>query len=350
MSFSVLSINRWAKNLEGKFAGPPLVEARIHYKLGMAYYKIRDHRAAIPHMARAIEINREQPGGRASPVVVNYLAICCSGAGRYSEAERLFDELIEAERLNPGDVDLLSWYKCNLACVYVEQGRYEEAKQLLLDTMGSGTEWWKRWSPEGKPYLGHLAEAYLYQGLYGKAERQFCQFLDDRGDVALGHPTLPSLGYVYMAQSRYDEAQDLFTKGIEFCNRELPGKNHPTTLAYMNGLAVLRTKQNQYAAAEGLFRETLEAREAKLGEDHPSTLTTKNDLAVLYKVQARYDEAQSLLIEAVEGRLLKLGDKHAYTQESLNHLIELYEAWGEPEKAEKWRASLTRRDDVVKRD
>jgi len=33
---------------------------------------------------------------------------------------------------------------------------------------------------------------------------------------------------------------------------------------------------------------------------------------------------------------------HPHTIESLNNLIALYEAWNKPEKAEKWRATLTK--------
>ena len=57
-------------------------------------------------------------------------------------------------------------------------------------------------------------------------------------------------------------------------------------------------------------------------------------------LQGRYQGTEELLFEAVKGRRLKLGDTHPHTLQSLNNLINLYEAWGEPEKAEEWRAKL----------
>jgi len=63
---------------------------------------------------------------------------------------------------------------------------------------------------------------------------------------------------------------------------------------------------------------------------------------MMYKEQARYEEAEKLLLEAVEGRRLKLGEKHPHTIESLNNLIDLYEAWNKPEKANPWRAKLSK--------
>jgi tetratricopeptide (TPR) repeat protein len=117
-------------------------------------------------------------------------------------------------------------------------------------------------------------------------------------------------------------------------------------LDFVNGVAVLRTKQKQYDEAESLFKEALKGRRQKLYEDHPATLESKNDLAVLYKEQNRYDEAEKFLLDAVNGRRLKLGDTHPHTIKSWNNLIELYEDWKKPENVNQWRAKLTQTEAV----
>jgi serine/threonine protein kinase/TolA-binding protein len=332
-------------NLEGKFQDQPIVKARIHFTLGQAYRHLFNHKAAIPHWARAYQIYQEQYGenSAATIIVKNWLAFEYYGDGQYNRAEQLFDELIEGP--NPEKIGLLLTWKGNLACVYVEQGRYEEAERFFLTSLETKTPWWEYWAPKGNPYLIHLADVYLYQGRNKEAEHLFSQFMVDHGDTALGHRIMYRLGYLYMTQERYEEAEDLFIKGIEYGNRELPGKDHSTTLSYMNGLAVLRTKQKQYEDAERLFNDVLEARKRKLGENHPHTLETKNDLAVLYKEQAQYEKAEPLLIDAVKGRRLKLSDIHPHTLESWHNLIELYEAWGKPEKANEWRGKLVQIED-----
>ena len=152
--------------------------------------------------------------------------------------------------------------------------------------------------------------------------------------------SMDGLGRLYVAQERYEEAEEQFIKGIDAGNRWLAGKNHPATLRIINDLAVLRKKQKQYQDAERLFREALEARSLKLGEDHPDTLESKNDLAVLYREQARYEDAERLLMEALKGREAKLGPGHPDTIESLKQLVTLYESWGKPDEAKKWRAKL----------
>ena len=334
-----------SKNLEGKFEDQPIVEAQIRWQLGMAYRALGDIRAEVPHLARSYQLRREQFGEHKSPTTYtkNYLALAYSRAGQYGEAERLFDELIEAS--NPENNRTLPGYKCNLALVYKGQGRYKEAERLFVEMLETDTPWWEWWSPEGKPYLDHLADIYLYQGHYEEAEKLFKETMETKGRKGSSDPgaavhSMYGLGYLYMIQERYEEAEEFFTKGIKAGRSELPGKDHPLTLRNVNGLAVLRTKQKQYEEAERLFHEALEVRKLKLGNDHPDTLESINDLSVLYKEQARHDEAEKFLLEALEGRRLKLGDKHLHTQESMNNLIELYEAWGKSEKAKEWRAKL----------
>jgi hypothetical protein len=67
------------------------------------------------------------------------------------------------------------------------------------------------------------------------------------------------------------------------------GKDHPYTLRHVNGLGVLRTKQERYEEAKALFDRTSEGRKLKLGEDHPYTLETINDLGVLRTEQPQYE-------------------------------------------------------------
>jgi len=116
-------------------------------------------------------------------------------------------------------------------------------------------------------------------------------------------------------------------------------------LDFINGVAVLRTKQKQFDHAESFFNEALKGRLHKLGDTHPDTLQSKNDLALLYKEQGLYDKAEQLLLEAVKGRRLKLGDTHPHTIESWNNLIALYEAWNKPEKAKEWRMKFEQIED-----
>lgn len=316
-----------SKNLESRFDDQPLVEAQIRWYLGAAYRELWDYRAAIPHLKHAYQLRKAHLGEDAEPTMVtkNYLAISYERAGRYKEAEQLFKEL-----MNQKEVTVLRSLKSNLACVHIEQGRYEEAEPVFLGMLKTENPQWKRWA-----YM-HLGDIYFRQGLYDKAESMFDQFMDTHGGNAPRSRVFPHLGYVYMAQERYGEAMDLFTRGIDLGTREFPGKNHPITLSYMNGLAVLYTKLGKYSDAEGLFAEVREIRQQKLGSSHPHTLETLSDFGVLRREQGQYAEAETLLTKALKARQIKLGPDHPACFESMHELGLLYMAQDRYEDAELW--------------
>ena len=54
------------------------------------------------------------------------------------------------------------------------------------------------------------------------------------------------------------------------------GKEHPSTLASMNNLALLLNSQGKYEEAVAMHRQTLALSVKVLGHKHPSTLTSIN--------------------------------------------------------------------------
>jgi len=233
----------------------------------------------------------------------------------------------------------------NLAITYVGMGRYEEAEQLLTNSLQDidGIELRAR-----RAYRRHLGEIYREQGKYAAAEDALLETLNScrqlPGSDLSRHSRvvrcINELARLYVMQGRYEEADSLFSEGIEIGECQLPGKDHPFTLRHVNGLGVLRTQQGQYEEAKTLFSRALEGRKLKLGEDHPHTLESKNDLAVLYKEQGDYAKAEPLLLDALHGRESTLGPNHPHTLDALRQLVALYESWNRPDEAAKWRAQL----------
>jgi len=388
-------LNSASKSLEGRFENQPLVEAEICWTLARNYHFLHEHGAAIPFYERAYQIRKEQLGELAEPTLIakTQLGFSQIFAGQFKEAERTFDELIaQSRQLDPANIIFPNSWKCRLSIVYKAMGRYEEAERLMLETWNGGRWWESQWQREAKIYQDNMADIYVYQGRYDEAEQMYKEMLEKEypvhGDKVYTWWSMDGWPRLYMAQGRYEEAENLLIKGIDIRGRELPGKDHPLTLIFINCLGVLRTKQERYPEAETLFKEALEARQCKLGEDHPETLETINDfgvlrreqkrydeaesllrqaldarqrklgtdhpacfesiqeLAVLYKEQGHYDKSEPLLLKAVEGRRLKLGDTHQHTLQSIKNLIDLYEAWNKPEKAQEWRATQPQTETV----
>jgi tetratricopeptide (TPR) repeat protein len=86
----------------------------------------------------------------------------------------------------------------------------------------------------------------------------------------------------------------------------------PESLAYKNHLANAVADQGNYAEAEKLHRECLEAKKKTLGETHPDTLMSLNNLANAVADQGNYAEAEKLYRECLEGMLKTLGENHPW--------------------------------------
>jgi tetratricopeptide (TPR) repeat protein/predicted Ser/Thr protein kinase len=142
-----------------------------------------------------------------------------------------------------------------------------------------------------------------------------------------------TIGDVLRALGRHEESGHHLERSIRLRTAQL-GADHPDTLTSKNALALLYHSQGQYAKAETLHKEVLEARAAKLGAGHRDTLVSKNNLALLYMDQGQYGRAEPLLKEVLEVNTARLGAGHRHTLACKNNLAALYEAQGRYGKAE----------------
>jgi len=250
--------------------------------------------------------------------------------------------------------------------------------------------------PETLSTMGNLALLYWQQGRLDQAEQLGLKTLEIHKRI-LGeeHPdTMKSrnnLALVYTDQARYDKAEQLCLETLQICKRVLGGE-HPDTLSCTNNLADVYSVQGRYDEAEPLYRETLENRLRVLGEEHSQTLFSMMNLAGLHYKQGHFEQARSLQHQAVavsrrvwpEGSwftgaflgeygptLIKLqryedaevalreahdtltatrGPDFERTITVAESLVELYDAWGKPQKAAEYRAKLPAEQDAAASD
>jgi len=382
-----------SKKLESKNSYKPLTKAWLRETLGWTYFMLGESNKAEEHLVQAqkiygdcygenhpdtigarwllgwvyedqgryqdaedlwIEVLRVSQyvyGAEHLREIKSGLALIYYHLGNYNQAESFYNDILQVDQDKSSKAVLslhsLCCCKCNLARVYIAQGLYEKAEQLLHETLAAAD--WEAESRWRLLYTKTLGEIYRIQGRY-KDAMVLLEGILNKARSILGDEDMGTVGIMYsLAQLRtdqgdYEDANDLFDQILETGRRRLDD-DHPVMLDFINSLAVLRAKQKQYNEAESLFNEALQCRKHKLGKDHPDTLESKNDLAILYKEQGNFDKAEPLLLESLKGRRLKLGDTHPHTIESLNNLIDLYEAWNKPEKAKEWRAKLVKMED-----
>ena len=145
--------------------------------------------------------------------------------------------------------------------------------------------------------------------------------------------TVNSLGNLYNNQGRLTEAESMYQRALEGCERVL-GQDHISTLDTVHNLGVLYNNQGRLTEAESMYQRALEGCEKVLGQDHISTLDTVNNLGVLYKNQGRLTEAESMYQRALEGCERVLGQGHISTLNTVHNLGVLYNNQGRLTEAE----------------
>ncbi len=225
-----------------------------------------------------------------------------------------------------------------------------------------------------------LGNSYEALAEYAESHKQFQRAYDLRSrSLGADHEAtleaLVALGYLYLEQEDYDQAERLLTRSLrgfqarfgfndlhtvnvriilarldqdrgrfqqaEHALRDslkaletMPAGQEALILSTKSLLASVLDGLNKRGEAESLRREVLEQRRLLLGSDHPDTLIAMANLAELYCRQGRLKEALELLEQARDINLAKLGTDHPHTLESISKLAIVYLNMGQLDRAE----------------
>lgn len=126
------------------------------------------------------------------------------------------------------------------------------------------------------------------------------------------------------AQGRVAEAERLFLAALR--EAEKFGPQDPRLARTLGNLGFLYVTQEQYAEAEPLLKRALTIRETALGPDHQDIATSLNNLAALYEAQGHSGQAQPLYLRALAVWEKALGPDHPHIATALSNLALHYEA------------------------
>jgi tetratricopeptide (TPR) repeat protein len=142
---------------------------------------------------------------------------------------------------------------------------------------------------------GNLAGLYREQGRYDDAERLYIKLPQWPDIVHYENPSrirrVSLLAHMYLQQERYDEAESLFLQILE--NRRIKrGEGHLATLQTMYLLGTLYKNQGRYDKAEYFLLEAAWGRHFALGDEHPDTVEALNNLIDLYESWNKPEKAE----------------------------------------------------------
>ncbi len=221
---------------------------------------------------------------------LNYLALLYEGQGQYAEAEALFRRSLSIrERVRGGQDPAVADDLVSLARLNVRQLRYSQAEFFLRRALEI------RKKPLGIDVITETQNDPA--GLYRAA---LANTLNDLARI-----------YTLQPEPKYPEAEELYQQTLQVQKALAP--ESPDVADTMNDLAALYVVQSRYAEAEDLYRCVIEIQRDVLGADDPAVGQTWTNLALLYEKQGKQLDAakarsQATIIRAqvlasLQGRL-----------------------------------------------
>jgi tetratricopeptide (TPR) repeat protein len=230
-------LDRAARDLGGRFAREPEVEAAVRATLGRTYMTLGEMDKAGPHLAKALDL-REHALGADHPETIDSLGTLANfqaETGDAAKARKLAERLVASLRRTSGEEGSDTLRGQNLlARVLIAQGQPAEAEVLARRTVEAQTRLLGEQHPLTLSTVNTLAGALWFQGKMGELE--------------------PMMQKILKIKAR------------------LLGPEHPEVLDLMNNLAQVLAGLNRTGEAETLARRTLEIRRRVLGPNHPRTL------------------------------------------------------------------------------
>ena len=301
----------------------------------------------LPHALACVRlIEQEEMASQEAARLLNQTGNYLTQRGRYAEAEPIVQHTVAmCEQVLGADHPLTACSLSNLAALYQEQGKYDQAEALAqraLDHLEQALDG-NYTAPSDNTFLlatslTNLATLYQERGKYVEAEQLFVRacaiWIHTFGPV---HPRIAyaqnNLGSLYEDQGRYDNAEALYQQAL-FASEQMLGPNHPLVATCLNNLAGLYLNQKKYAQAEPLIRRALHICETELGPDHPLTAVSLDRLAGLYFLQGAYEQAELLWQGVLTIDEYVFGPNHPRVATRLGNLADLYATQGNYTQAE----------------
>lgn len=304
------------------------------------YNKLNQIESAIQRLSEHEKVGRLDSFGRGFLLHLNGLIKMYSA--NYKEAEATFNYAQTIYKdLEMEDKRYKSSLLRDIGSVKARQGNIEEAVSLAQKAFKLSEE---NGSDLAKS-LNNLAGLYQEAGRYQEAEPLYNRTLKIwEKQLGENHPnvaaSLNNLAELYRETGRYQDAELLHNRALKIWEKQLGG-NHPNVAVSLNNLAALYEEIGRYQDAESLFNRALKIREKQLGDNHPDVATSLNNLATLYQKQERYEEAILLLERWQIIKHNRKEDRDYNYAENINSLGRLYEKTKQLHKAlEAYKAAL----------
>ncbi|KAJ7025581.1 kinase-like domain-containing protein [Mycena alexandri] len=273
-------------------------------------------------------------------------------SGRFSDAQRLGEELVEKQisLFGTDHLDTLR-YMFTLAAAYTELHEFSKGQDLTTTVLQKRARILGSEHQDTLRCMSSLAVIQHRMGLLKDAEQLASMVMEKQTRILGGeHPdtliSMHNLSVTYHDLGRPQEAARL-QEVVRDARSRLLGIDHADTLSCIFSLAGTYHTLGRFQEAEDLTLVVLEHRTQILGREHPATIRCMFSMAGTYHKQRKFTEAERLATEVVEARTKVLGSEHPETLIALHNLVVITSSDGQSNSAVQLALDLVERETRV---
>lgn len=291
----------------------------VSQSLGGVLRRNGDLRGAEETWTSVLELQRRVLGETHPSTLrtINNLGIVYAIRGDNARAESCWREVLK-HRAAGGDPDDLGGARTNLALLFQDQGRLDEASALLQAELDSMRRRLGDDHPETLDAMLNLASLHVQANSLEAAERLQRECLERRRATlgAEDRKTLRAMGAlaaILRLNGRADECRELLRDALASQRRTL-GNAHPETIESIVSLGEVLVEQGDRAEAEALSAEAMVRVRSTPPLDPELHVECLLSRARVLATIGRGDESGVIAAEAVEFAERIFGESHVKTQ------------------------------------
>ena len=188
-------------------------------------------------------------------------------------------------------------------------------------------------SPDVAASYNNIAIIYKNQGKYEEALEMYTKSLDIKTRIYGGdnHPDVATsynnIGNVYNRQGQYERALEYYQKALEI-DIKVSGQDHPDVATSFNNIGVVYQKKGDLENALVQHQKALEIRTRVFGSDHLDVAKSYNNIGLVYDTQGKYEEALEYYQKSLDIKIRVVGGDHPDVATSYQNLAVVYQRQG----------------------
>lgn len=315
---------RWslaAEYFEVVRSDTPHLSAQAQYFVALSHYQQGHYALSAELLQPLVVLHPERQQIR------DWLGHSYRHLGQWALAEDHYAAALTTARAQATDSDGLASRLKNLADLYTETQRYQQAEGFLNEALNIQSQQYPAQHITILELRHRLAKLYQYDARYAQAQETL-EYLLEQKRLMLGtrHPALGDLHHelalVLEAQEAYPQAVQHLRQAL-LIDRNYHGQSHPQLAVRMNNLALMLKHQQAYDEAEQLLAKASKIVGNELGEGHPSYAVALNNHASLIKQRGEYARAEAMMWRVVAIDEAALGVEHPGLAVDLGNLAQL---------------------------